>query len=275
MRRTKDSRYKVKAVFFDILAECRELKKELSDAGIIVFVPFFGLQMEQTLKGILADTQVSAEQCLLLTNKEQHGKVARSLGMAVAGCVEGHFEVPKNVTLLETPEEVSVHYLDMIYCHMQKLPAVIAETHSCIIREMTEDDFDALYELLADSETAKYLQEKPESKAVEQEKLRSYVHYVYSFFGYGYWGVFSKASGELIGRAGFKEGEYPLEAGYVIKRSEWGKGLATEVLTELVRYAKEELACTEIYATIDENNIASLCVARKCGILCNRLRNNS
>ena len=86
---------------------------------------------------------------------------------------------------------------------------------------------------------------------------------------------FSKETGHLIGRAGFKEGQSPLEVGYVIKYSEWGKGLATEVLTELVRYAEEELDCTEIYANIDERNIASLRVAEKCGVLCNRLRNIS
>ena len=121
-------------------------------------------------------------------------------------------------------------------------------------------------------ETAKYLPAKAGTREEELEKLVSYVSCVYSFFGYGYWGAFSKETGELIGRAGFKEGEYPLEAGYVIKRSEWGKGYATEILSELVRYANEELDCTEIVANIDERNTASLRVAEKCGIICNRLR---
>lgn len=267
MKTEKDGKYMVKAVLFDIQAECRELKKEISEAGIIVIIPFFGLQMELALKEMLADTGLLPEQCLLLTNSEQHAKIARSLGMAVIGCVEGHFEVPQNVTLLESPEEVSVNYLNMVYCHMQKLPATIAETNRCFIREMTVDDIDALYEILSDPETTRFLT-SPGSKQEEKEKLSSYVHHVYPFFGYGYWGVFSKATGELIGRAGFKEGEFPLEAGYVIKRSEWGKGLATEVLSELVRYAKAELDCTEIYANIADGNVASLRVAKKCGILC-------
>ena len=138
--------------------------------------------------------------------------------------------------------------------------------------EMTAEDMDALYEILIDEETAKYLPAKAGTREEELEKLVSYVSCVYSFFGYGYWGVFSKETGELIGRAGFKEGEYPLEAGYVIKRSEWGRGYATEILSELVRYANEELDCTEIVANIDERNTASLRVAEKCGIICNRLR---
>ncbi len=272
MSNSNVSRYRVKAVIFDLQNECKNLKKELSDAGIAVIVPFFGLQAERALKEMLTDTEILPEQCLIITNNQQHAKMASALGMAVAGCMEGHFEVPKSVTLLESPAEVSVGYLNMVYCHEKKLPATIAETKRCFIREMTGNDMDALYEILTDEETAKYLPAKAGTKEEELEKLVSYVSCVYSFFGYGYWGVFLKETGELIGRAGFKEGEFPLEAGYVIKRSEWGKGFATEVLLELVRYAEEELGCTEIYANIDERNTASLRVAEKCGVICNRLR---
>lgn len=266
------TKYQVKAVIFDIQAECRNLKKELSEAGILVLVPFFGLQVNKTLREMFQGAEVEPQQCLLLTNNHQHAEIALAMNIAVAGCMEGHFEVPKSVTLLEEPEEVSVSYLNLVYCHEKKIPATIAETKRCFIREMTNNDMDALYEILTDEETAKYLPAKTGSKEEELEKLSSYVSCVYSFFEYGYWGVYLKETGELIGRAGFKEGEFPPEAGYVIKRSEWGKGLATEVLTELVRYAEDELGCTEVYANIDEKNVASLRVAEKCGVICNRLR---
>ena len=52
----KITKYQVKAVIFDLQQECRELKKELSDAGILVLVPFFGLKVEQTLKEMLEGT---------------------------------------------------------------------------------------------------------------------------------------------------------------------------------------------------------------------------
>lgn len=266
------TRFQMKAVVFDIQAECKELKAALSEAGIAVIVPFFGLRVEQTLKEMLQGTGLLLQDCLLITNNRQHAKAATALKMAVAGCIEGHFEVPQSVTLLEAPEEVSVNYLNQVYCHEKKIPATIAETKRCYIREMTGADVDGLYEILTDEETAKYLPAKAGKKEEELEKLISYVSCVYSFFGYGYWGVFSKENGELIGRAGFKEGEFPLEAGYVIKRSHWNQGYATEVLTELVDYANEELGCAEVYANIDERNTASLRVAEKCGVLCNRLR---
>ncbi len=275
MSKAEITRYQVKAVIFDIQAECRELKKELADAGIAVIVPFFGLQAERTLKEMFLKTDISPAQCLMITNNQGHARLAGAMEMAVAGCMEGHFEVPQSVTLLEAPAEVSVNYLNMVYCHEKKIPATIAETKRCFIREMTGDDMDALYEILTEEETAKYLPAKAGSKEEELDKLISYVSCVYSFFGYGYWGVFSKETGELIGRAGFKEGNFPLEAGYVMKRSEWGKGLATEVVSELIHYAEDELDCTEIHANIDERNGASLRVAEKCGVICNRLRSVS
>jgi len=266
------TRYQLKNVIFDIQAECRELKQMLSEAGITVIVPFFGLRAEHTIKELFREYPQGFSESLFLTNNEQHAKTASELGMAVAGCMEGHFAVPKAVTLLESPEEVSVNYLNLIYCHEKKLPAIVAETERFFIAEMTAEDMDALYEILTDKETTKYLPAKVGTKEEELEKLVSYVSQVYSFFEYGYWGVFDKQTGELIGRAGFKEGSYPLEAGYVIKRTHWGKGIATEVLKELVRCASEELGCNEIIANIDERNTASLRVAEKCGIVCNRLR---
>ena len=265
-------RYLVKAVIFDVQAECQNLKRELAAAGIVVMVPFFGLKVEQTLKEMFTGTEIYPEDCLMITNCEQHAKKAEKLGIAVVGCMEGHFEVPRAVTLLEEPEEVSINYLNQVYCHQKKLPATVAETTRCYIREMVKEDMDALYEILSEEETAKYLPAKPGNREEELEKLVSYVSYAYSFYGYGYWGVFLKETGELIGRAGFKEGEFPLEAGYVIKRNYWGKGYATEVLSALVFYAEEELGTSEIFANIDEQNTASLRVAEKCGVLCNRLR---
>lgn len=272
MSRNNITRYQVKAVVFDIQAECRGLKQELSEAGIAVIVPFFGVRVTQVLQNMFEDTDIEHSQCLFLTNNRQHAEAAAGFGMAVAGCMEGHFEVPKAVTLLESPEDVSAGYLNQVYCHAKGIPATVTETGRCFICEMTAEDMDELYEILTEEETAKYLPAKAGSKEEELEKLVSYVSCVYSFYGYGYWGIFSKETGELLGRAGFKEGEYPLEAGYVIRRSDWGKGYATEVLSELVRYAKEELDCTEIVANIDERNTASLRVAKKCGVICNRLR---
>ena len=259
--------YRMKAVFFDVLAECKELKHALQSAGVLVLSPFFGIRITEVLQQEAGLFGVSLEDCLFLTNKEQHAKEAKALGMVAVGCVEGHFEIPKTSTLLESPEEISVSYLDRVFCHEKKLPAMVLETPRLFVRELTGQDMDALYEILTEEETARFLPSKAGAREEELEKLVSYVSCVYSFFEYGYWGVFLKETGELIGRAGFKEGSFPPEAGYVIKRPLWGNGFGTEVLEHLVGYARDEIGCEEVYARIDRRNTASVRVAEKCGFL--------
>ena len=257
--------YQMKAVVFDILAECNELKTELRCAGVTVLTPFLGISVQEALRQELACAGFLGEEVLFLTNNEPHARAAQACGMAVIGCVEGHFEVPKAATLLESPEEVSVGYLNLVYCHAKKIPALILETERMYVKELTAQDMNRLYEILTDDEVARYLHAKAGSREEELEKLISYVSCVYPFFEYGYWGVFFKETGALIGRAGFREGSYPPEAGYVICRELWGQGLATELLLALKQYAVEELAAEEIRAKIDTQNRASIRVAEKCG----------
>lgn len=265
--------YQMKAVVFDILAGCRGLKAELIRAGIAVTAPFLGLCAEETLRLETEKMGLLGEEVLFITNNESHAGIAAACGMAVVGCMEGHFEVPKVTVLLESPEEVSVAYLNLVYCHAKGIPAVILETNRVYLKELSEENMDRLYEILTDEEVSRYLPAKAGSREEELEKLISYVSCVYPFFEYGYWGIFSKETGELIGRAGFREGSYPPEAGYVICRESWGRGLATEILTALVSYAGEELGAEEVLVTIDKANRASVRVAEKCGFLCQDLRN--
>lgn len=257
----------IKALIFDIVAECRVLKAELQQAGIGILIPFLGIHSTEALRKETERCGYSPGDCLLLTNKEQHAKEAKLLGMPVIGCVEGHFEVPKTTVLLESPEEVSVSYLNRVFCHERGIPAVILETPRLFVRELRETETAALYEILTDVEVARFLPAKTGTREEELEKLSSYVSCVYSFFEFGYWGVFLKETGELIGRAGFREGSYPPEVGYVLKRSKWGLGLGTELLSGLLLYAKEEIDCTEVVARMDNKNAASMRVAEKCGFL--------
>ncbi len=265
MEKVKYVRYELKAVLFDIQRECRELKEELREVGVLVCEPFLCLEVEVGLLKEVEKLGVSVSECLLVTNQRGHGLVAERLGMVVIGCIEGNFEVPKTDVLLESPEEVSVNYLNSVYCHAKGLPAVLCETERCFIRELTKEDMPVLYDILTEKEVAQFLPKKFGTREEELEKLVAYASYVYSFYEYGYWGVFFKDTGELIGRAGFKEGSWPLEVGYVIKYAFWGKGFATEILSELLVYGKEELGCEEFLVRIEEQNKASLKVAKKCG----------
>jgi ribosomal-protein-alanine N-acetyltransferase len=79
--------------------------------------------------------------------------------------------------------------------------------------------------------------------------------------------LFDLKSGEFVGRAAFifwEEGD--IEVGYSLHKKYWNKGYATEALMKLLAWAKENIDTDYISACSAVNNIASLCVLKKCGM---------
>lgn len=260
------SRYRMKAVLFDTVAVCEQLKERLLEEGILTAQVVFGLEKEKALFEATGSLGISPAECLLITNSNHHAEAAEHLSMACVGCIEGMYELPHVNTLLESPNEASPVYLNMLYCHEKGYPAVILQTERCFLKELTVADAPKLYAIRKQLQMAGCFDEPLAAPEEEAEKLSSYAKTAYSFFGYGFYGVYERESGALIGAAGFKEGSFPLEAGYLLESRAWGRGIATEVLTALVRYAKEELGITELVAKICHGNMASRRVAEKCGV---------
>jgi RimJ/RimL family protein N-acetyltransferase len=88
------------------------------------------------------------------------------------------------------------------------------------------------------------------------------------------WPVEEKASGEVVGDCGLIqkqiEGLDEIELVYVISRSRWGRGYATEVAQALKQHAFEVLDLKRIVALIDPKNAGSRRVAEKVGMLLDR-----
>jgi ribosomal-protein-alanine N-acetyltransferase len=66
-----------------------------------------------------------------------------------------------------------------------------------------------------------------------------------------------------------REDSYPdgeIEVGYILRRSAWGNGYATEACRRLVQFAFEETELDEIVAVTDPENAVSQKVLRKCGL---------
>ena len=103
----------------------------------------------------------------------------------------------------------------------------VIETGRLIIREFVPEDLEALYRIYESADT-RFLQPLSEDREEELEKLKSYIQYVYGFYGFGLWAVCLKETGALIGRCGLQvmfigdEGEY--EMGYMISGAYQGMG---------------------------------------------------
>jgi RimJ/RimL family protein N-acetyltransferase len=87
--------------------------------------------------------------------------------------------------------------------------------------------------------------------------------------GYGNWGIVPKGESKLIGWAGlqFLPETNETEVGYLLDRLVWGKGYATEAAHASLQFGFGHFDFHEIIALVHPDNVASLKVAAKCGLV--------
>jgi len=86
--------------------------------------------------------------------------------------------------------------------------------------------------------------------------------------GYGQWSVVEKLTGEVIGCVGFYHppGEWPgVDLGWVIHRSRWGHGFATEAATAALGWIWASTRIDRIISLIAPDDLRSIRIATKIG----------
>lgn len=157
-------------------------------------------------------------------------------------------------------------YLCNVYKRFYNIPWTILETKRCILREMTEDDLDALYEVYRDPEVSRYTENLYEDREKERAYIRDYIEQVYHFCGLGIWLIVLKESKTVIGRAGlaWRDGYDTPEIGFVIAKDYQRQGYAFEVCDAILHYCKE-LDLRMIRVLYQKENIASDKLCKKLG----------
>lgn len=89
----------------------------------------------------------------------------------------------------------------------------------------------------------------------------------WQLLGYGQWTVIEKATGEVIGRVGLwnPEGWPGIELGWIIRRSRWRQGFATEAAQASLQWAWDNVDTNHIISIIPPESLASVRVAEKIG----------
>lgn len=172
--------------------------------------------------------------------------------------------------IIEGFEEVDYDFINQIYCRIYKEPAIILITKNFIIRELENKDLDALCSLRNEPEIRQYLTDTEEDLDIEKERLRAYIKNVYSYYGFGLWGVFWKENGHLIGQCGIEykilNGKAIYELGYMLSKAWQGKGYAHEFTSAVLDYCFRELDIEKITAIIDKDNERSIRLAQRLGM---------
>jgi RimJ/RimL family protein N-acetyltransferase len=138
------------------------------------------------------------------------------------------------------------------------------------LREFVSDDYGAVHRYAGDPEVTRYMDWGPNDFAatnlflheVEQSASR-YPRIRYAL------AVVLRELDELIGSLELQlrsEEGGRSTLGYVLARSSWGNGCATEAAAALLRYGFDELGLRTISATCDPDNTASAAVLRKIGM---------
>lgn len=133
------------------------------------------------------------------------------------------------------------------------------ETERLILREMTEDDIDALTLVLGDPVNMKYYPYR-----FDEERVRGWIRRNlerYRVFGFGLWALCRKDTGEMIGDCGLTmqsiNGRILPEIGYHIRRDCHRRGYAGEAAAAVRDWTFANTPFNVIFSYMTAENEAS------------------
>ena len=148
--------------------------------------------------------------------------------------------------------------------------ATILETDRLLLRHLVLDDLEELFGLYSDPEIRRYFPEGVLNYADTEDELEWFLNGHPKHPELGLWATIHKESGKFIGRCGLLpweiDGTLEIEIAYLIDKTCWGQGLATEAANGILQYGLEQLKLSRLICLIDPNNIASQRVAEKIGM---------
>ena len=144
---------------------------------------------------------------------------------------------------------------------------MIIETERLYLREMTEDDFDALYQVLADSDIMRHY-----PYAFDENRVKNWIERNterYRVFGFGLWAVCLKETGEMIGDCGLTmqliKGQIKPEIGYHIRADKQRNGFAKEAVIAVRDWTFNNTPFNVVYSYMKHTNEPSCKTAASYG----------
>lgn len=142
------------------------------------------------------------------------------------------------------------------------------ETERLLLREITLDDAEDMFQLHANPDVQKYTGEPPvESMKAMEQAIQTRISN-YKKYGYGRWATFLKDENQFVGWAGlaylpeFDE----IDLGYRFLPEYWGMSIATEASHAILKYGFDTLGLKRIIAIAMKENKASVRVMEKVGM---------
>jgi len=142
------------------------------------------------------------------------------------------------------------------------------ETERLLLRPIQAADVVALVTLWTDPEVTRFMGGPRDYQEIYKGLLEDVQVKLQPKFDL--WPVIEKATRRVIGHCGILDkdvdGKTEFELTYVLTKSVWGRGYATEIATSIKDYAFKHLDLKRIIALIDPMNPVSARVATKVGL---------
>ena len=147
---------------------------------------------------------------------------------------------------------------------------VILETPRLALRHLVPEDLDALFALYGDPEMRRYFPDGMRTRDETKQELEWFLQGHPKYPELGLWATVERSSGNFLGRCGLLPWEidfkHEVELAFLIDKSRWGEGLATEAAAAIVGYATSVLHLQRLICLITPGNSASVRVAQKVGM---------
>ncbi|KXT75085.1 Acetyltransferase, GNAT family [Streptococcus sp. DD10] len=142
---------------------------------------------------------------------------------------------------------------------------LVLETERLVLRPVTLDDAEAMFEYVSDKKNTRYT--FPINLSLEETKNNIAQFYLANPLGR--WGIELKSNGQFIGTIDLHKIDPVLKKaaiGYIINKKYWNRGLTTEANRAVIELAFEKIGMNKLTALHDKDNPASGKVMEKSGM---------
>ena len=145
------------------------------------------------------------------------------------------------------------------YAAGNPLPSI--ETPGLVLRQVTDTDLPALFEVFSHVEVTRYWSAPPLPHMEAAAELARSIDAGRESGALLQWAVTRRGEDRLVGTctlASINRTHRRCEIGYALGRAHWGLGIMREALPAVLRFAFESLALHRIEADVDPRNAASI-----------------
>ncbi|MGC5775081.1 GNAT family N-acetyltransferase [Paenibacillus pabuli] len=149
----------------------------------------------------------------------------------------------------------------------QGLPAL--STERLVLRSLRESDYSTLSELFSDPEVIRYVNRGSQPTPIRARRLLNQIRSSSAKLDSLHYGICWKGSEQIMGITSFQhwnDQNGTAQIGYILDRSCWGKGVATEAVHRLIGFGFTELNLRKMEARCYDANVSSERVLIKCGM---------